>query len=104
MKIKVVILIEILYLLAAIFIPALPGWKMFVTTSWPKFEMIDDQQKKINVDKYLLNPTYSLNTADVIGLAEFICRKEITSKKIQLVFNAGKKYEFTRPDCKNKAI
>lgn len=95
----ILLVIEILYLIVALMIAPLPGWKMFSRVEWVQQVVLqDDNGHEISMAGYLPKTHYDFDESTARGTAEFICRKHPEVKNWNLKIE-GDSYELQASDC-----
>ncbi len=74
--VRVLLAVEIVYLLVAALTPFLPGWKMFSRFEYPaKMQILRDDGAEVDLQKVLPPHIYSMSQGQALKLAAFVCRK-----------------------------
>jgi hypothetical protein len=98
---RALLVLDLGYCAAALFVDALPGWKMFARGGGqPDYQLEDARGKPVALDELLPRHAYGLTPRDALDVARFACR---TSTRAQpLRFRAGPSQPWTlleSPDC-----
>lgn len=95
------LLLETFYLMMTVFVPFLPGWRMFEAIERAPFQIINyDSKKNIDVSKYLPPVYYDLSPPIIKELAQFICRKERISIGLEIKTTPATTLVINKNDCK----
>jgi hypothetical protein len=85
---------------AALFVPELPGWKMFAGPSASSWAVLDGAGQAIEVRRYLPRFAYGLDARQVGRVARFICSSGTESQPIRFRASPSSAWlEFSPPAC-----
>jgi hypothetical protein len=99
---KRLLVFQTIYFILSVFIPFLPGWKMFSEVQHPKFRIFKSDGVEINSKIYMPRVAYFVGEATISDLATFICEKEHQS--LVLKFEDGRSFAFTEHKCEAEKI
>jgi hypothetical protein len=94
------LVLSLAHSLAALFVPALPGWKMFAEASAASWVVLDGGGQPIDVRRYLPRFAYGLDARQVERVARFVCNagKEVLPIRFR-ADPSGAWLEFSPPAC-----
>jgi hypothetical protein len=94
------LVLSLAHSVAALFVPELPGWKMFAGSTAPSWAVLDGAGQAIDVRRYLPRFAYGLDAPQVGRVARFICNSG--TERLPIRFRAspsGPWLEFSPPTC-----
>jgi hypothetical protein len=94
------LVLSLSYSVAALFVPELPGWKMFVEASSSDSAVWDGDGQRIDVRGYLPRFAYGLSARQVGRVAAFLCATGRERPPIRFQASAsGPWLELSPPAC-----
>lgn len=97
---KTIVILQIAYLMLSLFIPPMPGWKMFATLELTPFNITNlNTGLVIDANKYMVPVYYTVSNDHLLELAQFICRKEKIPVKIEILASPKIVKEYSKNDC-----
>ena len=100
---KIILSIQVVYLIISFAVPMLPGWKMFGDVKRIEFKVLSEKGENIDYNLFLPKTVYNLNEKTVINLSKFICQKN-NYKKIILQLPQRNHYVFSAPECDHQKL
>ncbi len=90
--------IQFLYLGLSMFIPQLPGWKMFAEVEHVSIQITNDAQNEIPYSTFMATVYYNFSKTHALSLTKFLCQKK-NNEILYLNINKKERYEFKKPNC-----
>ncbi|MEY4549347.1 MAG: hypothetical protein RL685_5542 [Pseudomonadota bacterium] len=94
------LVLSLSYSVAALFVPELPGWKMFVESSSSDSVVWDGAGRRIDVRRYLPRFAYGLSSRQIRRVAAFLCVSGRETPPIRFQASASSpRLELSPPTC-----
>jgi hypothetical protein len=94
------LVLSLAHSVAALFVPELPGWKMFAESAASSWALLDSRGRPIDVRRYLPRFAYGLDARQVARVARFICDSGTEGPPIQFRASPSSPWlELSPPTC-----
>lgn len=94
------LVLSLSYSVAALFLPELPGWKMFSEPSSSAWAVSDGSGQRIDVRRYLPRFAYGLSARQIGRVAAFLCASGREQPPIRFQSSASSPWlELSPPTC-----
>jgi hypothetical protein len=94
------LVLSLAHSVAALFVPELPGWKMFAESTAPSWAVLDGAGQTVDVRRYLPRFAYGLDARQVARVARFICSSGTEHPPLHFRASPSSLWlEFSPPTC-----
>lgn len=93
------LILNLAYCTLALFVPQLPGWKMFESAELDDYRFEDASGRSIDLRDYLPRDAHLTDVAQAVRVARFVCEREPQRGPFRLLRPAGDAVELSAEEC-----
>ena len=71
-----ILVLDVAYAAASLFVPSMPGWKMFASTETSTLEVVDREGVRVDPRTYLPGDAENLDRATLLRVVTFACLRD----------------------------
>lgn len=81
---RVFLLLSLTHVCVSLFVPALPGWKMFTRVERFEYRLVDGASQSVHLEDIAPMPHYVTGAASLFEAAEWLARRDATEVGLSL--------------------
>jgi hypothetical protein len=101
---QALLVLNLAYCVAALFVPGLPGWKMFTGVAPTLWTLVNAEGQPVDVRAYLPRFAYGLEADQALRVARFVCSSHTQPTPLRFFSNTAAGWvRLSPPDCRPRA-